>query len=127
MPIYKRYYLSSLPGLSWLADFYITHWLHYLFAAVLMGLAVYGLALLFLAFRKTRRPSISGMVRGILLAGIILTGILLVFYNLPGSSFSQGSVIILDLAHMLFAMAFLVAGLVSVIRRQPWTRPRSQR
>ena len=30
MPIYKRYYLSDIPGFGWLAEFFIIHYIHYL-------------------------------------------------------------------------------------------------
>ena len=29
MPIFKRYYIADIPGLGWLAKFYITHYIHY--------------------------------------------------------------------------------------------------
>ncbi len=127
MPIYKRYYVSSLPGLSWLADFYVTHWLHYLSAAVLMGLTMYAIAVFAFAYRKTQKPSISGFIRGLILVGLIVTGILLVINNLPGALFSQGSIIFLDLTHMALAMALLVAGLIAILRKSPWIVARSGR
>ena len=127
MPIYKRYYISSVPGLAWLADFYVTHWLHYLSAAALMGLALYAVTVFICAYGRTNRPSISGIVRGFILAGLIISGILLVINNLPGSFFSQGSIIFLDLAHMALALALLVAGLVALIRKSPWMVERVDR
>ncbi len=127
MPIYKRYYISSLPGLAWLADFYVTHWLHYLSAAVLMGLVTYAFVMFISSYHKTKKPSISGYIRGIILTGLILTGILLVINNLPGSFFSQGSIIFLDLAHMALAMVLLVAGFVALIRKSPWIVERFNR
>ena len=30
MPIFKRYYISDIPGMGWLAKFYVTHYIHYL-------------------------------------------------------------------------------------------------
>ena len=120
MPIYKRYYISSLPGLAWLADFYVTHWLHYLAAAVLMGLALYAITVYVFGYRRTKKPSISGFVRGFIITALILSGIPLVINNLPGSFFSQGAIIFLDLAHMALAMALLVTGLVAFIRKSPW-------
>jgi vacuolar-type H+-ATPase subunit I/STV1 len=127
MPIYKRYYVSSLPGLHWLADFYVTHWLHYLSAAVLMGLVVYTLVIFFFAYNRTKKISISGFVRGLIILCLIVTGILLVINNLPGSIFSQGAIIFLDIAHMALAMLFLFAGLVAIIRKSPWVVERVDR
>ncbi|MDJ0667751.1 MAG: hypothetical protein QNJ61_10750, partial [Desulfobacterales bacterium] len=39
MPIFKRYYIADLPGLGWLAQFYTTHYIHYLGAILLLGIA----------------------------------------------------------------------------------------
>jgi hypothetical protein len=127
MPIYKRYYISSLPGLAWLADFYVTHWLHYLAAAVLIALSLYAITVFVFGYRRTKKLSISGFVRGFILIGLILSGIPLVINNLPGSFFSQGAIIFLDLAHMALAMALLVAGLVTLTRKSPWIVERSDR
>ena len=30
MPIFKRYYIADIPGFGWLAQFYVTHYIHYL-------------------------------------------------------------------------------------------------
>ena len=32
MPVFKRYYIADIPGLGWLAQFFVTHYMHYLFA-----------------------------------------------------------------------------------------------
>jgi hypothetical protein len=29
MPIFKRYYIADIPGFGWLAQFYVTHYIHY--------------------------------------------------------------------------------------------------
>ena len=41
MPIFKRYYIADIPGLGWLAQFDVTHYIHYLFAIILIGLTSY--------------------------------------------------------------------------------------
>ncbi len=41
MPIFKRYYIADIPGLAWLADFYATHYIHYIGAVILFGFFVY--------------------------------------------------------------------------------------
>ena len=38
MPLYKRYYVSSIPGLGWTADYYITHNIHYIGAVILISI-----------------------------------------------------------------------------------------
>ena len=37
MPIYKRYYLSDIPGFGWLANFWTTRYVHYAGAALLLA------------------------------------------------------------------------------------------
>jgi len=41
MPIFKRYYIADIPGLGWLAQFYVTHIIHYAAASVLIALVLY--------------------------------------------------------------------------------------
>lgn len=41
MPIFKRYYIADVPGLGWLAQYYITHIVHYIAAAVLIWIFTY--------------------------------------------------------------------------------------
>ena len=41
MPIFKRYYIADIPGLGWLAKFYITHFIHYLGAILILALLAY--------------------------------------------------------------------------------------
>lgn len=41
MPIFARYHISDIPGLGWLADFYVTHAVHYIMAALLLALGAY--------------------------------------------------------------------------------------
>ena len=41
MPIFKRYYIADIPGLGWLAAYWVTHYIHYLGAALLLGIGAY--------------------------------------------------------------------------------------
>lgn len=41
MPVFKRYYIADIPGLGWLARFYITHAIHYITAAIFLGIIGY--------------------------------------------------------------------------------------
>ena len=43
MPLYKRYMLDLVPGLSWTSDFSVTLMIHYWAAALLMGAVAYHL------------------------------------------------------------------------------------
>lgn len=120
MPIFKRYYIADIPGLGWLAAFYVTHYLHYLFAIFLLALLGY-LVTTHLLAGKTRRPvSTSGYVRVLIMAGLIVSGLLLVFRNFPGYLFSPKMIIVLNICHMGLVVALLVAGLICIIFRKKW-------
>ena len=59
MPIFKRYYLADLPGLGWLDQFYVTHFIHYLFAPVFIGYITFAILDYFL----TRKSFIICILR----------------------------------------------------------------
>jgi len=41
MPIFKRYYIADIPGFGWLAQFFVTHYIHYLGAILILALVTY--------------------------------------------------------------------------------------
>lgn len=112
MPIFKRYYIADLPGLGWLADFYFTHKLHYLFAAILLGLLGQVLALWGTRWHRFVRVSTSGRVRIVLLGGLVLTGVLRMAKNQQGISFSPMFTMLVDWTHLGLA---LMLGVVAAI------------
>jgi len=121
MPVFKRYYIADVPGLGWLAQFYTTHYLHYLAAILLIAFITYMVVVYFALDRKGRKITKSGYVRGIALAGILVTGVLLVIRNLTGTRFSPGFIIFLDLTHLGLVMTFLMVALYSLIFKKRWT------
>ncbi|MDJ0818206.1 MAG: hypothetical protein QNJ58_18480 [Desulfobacterales bacterium] len=121
MPIYKRYYMSDIPGLGWLADFYITRNVHYLGAAVLLALLSYFLFDYFFLQRRRLKISQTGRLRIALLAGIVITGILFVVKNFPVHYFSHEIIIVLNLCHLGFVMAFLFVSLYCLVFKKRWT------
>lgn len=90
MPVFKRYYIADIPGLGWLAKFFVTHYMHYLFAILFLGITVFIITGYFLTNRKKIKITPSGYVRGIILFGLVITGSLLVIRNLAGSNFPPG-------------------------------------
>jgi hypothetical protein len=120
MPIYNRYYMSDIPGLGWLADFYITRNIHYLGAVVLLALASYVALGFILSKRRQARLSASGGVRAALLTAIVISGGLIVVKNFPYVHFSDGFIIVVNLVHITAVMAFLTANLVCVIGKKKW-------
>jgi hypothetical protein len=120
MPVFKRYYIADIPGLGWLAQFFVTHYMHYLFAILFLGITVFIITGYFLTNRKKIKITPSGYVRGIILFGLVITGSLLVIRNLAGSNFPPGLIIFLDLSHLRLVMVLLIAGLYCIIFKKKW-------
>jgi hypothetical protein len=120
MPVFKRYYIADIPGLGWLAQFYVTHIIHYSAAIVLIALVTYALFDFFFNGAGWKRISRSGYVKIGLLAGLCVTGVLMVVKNLPNSYFDHTTVIVLDLAHLGLCMILLCTSLYTLIRKKKW-------
>ena len=121
MPIFKRYYIADLPGLGWLAEFFITHYIHYLAAILLLAFTAYMIIDYLLSKRKSRHITVAGYVRSALLAGILVSGVFLVIRNLAGSNLSSEFIIFLNLCHLGLATAFLIVSLYCLVAKKQWT------
>lgn len=107
MPIFKRYYLADIPGLGWLAEFYVTHSLHYIFAAVFIAVIFYNaIVSLTLKFQTARIGKLK-FLKAFSILGLIITGGLMVFKNHEGAYLSHNIIIALDIGHLLCCMLFL--------------------
>ena len=120
MPVFKRYYITDIPGLGWLAQFFVTHYMHYLFAILLLGITAFIITGYFFTNRKKIKITLSGYTRGAVLFGLVITGSLLVIRNLAGSNFPPGLIIFLDLSHISLVMIFLLTGLYCLIFKKKW-------
>ncbi|MCP4372304.1 MAG: hypothetical protein GY797_29995 [Deltaproteobacteria bacterium] len=120
MPVFKRYYIADIPGLGWLAQFFVTHYMHYLFAILFLGITVFIITEYFLTNRKKIKITPSGYIRGAVLFGLVITGGLLVIRNLASSNLPSGLIIFLDLSHLGLVMIFLMAGLYCLVFRKKW-------
>jgi hypothetical protein len=122
MPIFKRYYIADIPGLGWLAKFYITHFIHYVGAILLLALLAYILLRYFLMDKNKQQITVTGYIRGGLLGGILITGIFLVLRNLKNIWLPPGFIIFLDVTHLGLVMSFLMVALYCHIFRKQWTK-----
>ena len=126
LPIMKRYYISDLPGLGWLAEFYTTHTVHYIGAALLLFIVVYA-AIVYLAVdRKGYQLTSLAMVRIVVVVGLVISGIFRVWKNLPDVVFSPGFILAIDLVHLGLAMVMVPVGLFALITRGRWLMERSR-
>ena len=116
MPIFKRYYISDIPGLGWLANFYITHLMHYIFAGIFIGLVVYSISNFIIFKTDFVRLTRDIVIKTIIFSGLILTGSLMVIKNFSGTPFPNGMIIALDISHLLFCMALIIFGLYQLIK-----------
>ena len=124
MPIFKRYYIADIPGLGWLADFYLTHDLHYLGAIFLLAFFAYLALDYLLSLRGRYRLTGPAAVRLMLISGILATGMVRVLKNLPDVSFSPGFTMFVDIAHLAFMMLLMVAGAVFLVMKKGWLAAR---
>jgi len=120
MPIFKRYYVSDIPGMGWSADFYLTHYIHYIGAIFLLGLLSYVIMDFILSGRKEFSLTYSAYVRIAMLGGIIITGIFRVLKNLPDVVFSPGFTLFIDISHLGFMMLYLLMAVVFLIMKSGW-------
>jgi hypothetical protein len=125
MPIFKRYYISDIPGLGWTAEFYITHYLHYLGAIILFFLFAYVIVVYFGLMRRSYALSSAAYVRIFLLAAIVVTGIFRVLKNLPDVVFSPGFTMFIDISHLSFMFPLMLIGIVSIITKKGWLMSRA--
>jgi len=111
MPIFKRYYIADIPGLGWLANFYLTHRLHYVLATIL--LFIFGIIVVRAVSQKIlAQISGFGWFKLGLWLGIIVTGMLRVIKNYPQYYLSPKTVVLIDIAHLGLVITL---GLVSLI------------
>jgi len=120
MPIFKRYYIADIPGLGWLARFYVTHYMHYVGAALLLFFIVYAASVYLLMLRRDFALTITAYLRIILLASIAATGIFRVLKNLPDVVFSPGFTMFIDISHLGFMMLLICTGAIAMTIKQPW-------
>ncbi len=126
MPIFKRYYIADLPGLGWLDQFYVTHFIHYLGAILLLGLAAHYAFLYLVDRRGELKITFYGWLQGGLWAGIVVTGALRVVKNYAGVTMSSGLIVFLDVLHLALVMAMMTIGVVGLCWRWRWLKIRDQ-
>ncbi|MGD9211026.1 MAG: FeS-binding protein [Desulfobacteraceae bacterium] len=122
MPIFKRYYLADLPGLGWLAKYFVTHTMHYIGAMVLLFMVVYCGILYLGLLRKRYRLTILAKVKIVFLVAIVITGIFRVLKNLPDVLFSPGFTMFIDITHLIFMMGYLLVALATFLSGTRWLK-----
>jgi hypothetical protein len=122
MPIFKRYYIADIPGLGWLAEFYVTHSMHYIAAILLIAFTIYIFIDFVMSGAGIKNISQSGYLKAMVLAGLIFSGIFMVVRNLPGFYFNHNLIIAMNLLHLMLCMALLAAGAYTLARKKSWLK-----
>jgi hypothetical protein len=120
MPVYKRYYISDIPGLDWLSQFYVTHMMHYIASAVLIALAVYVVISFILMGRG--RVTTSGYIKIFIIAGLIVSGIFMVIRNLSGIFLGHNLIIAFNLIHLALCMMLMAVSFYTLITKKSWIK-----
>lgn len=120
MPIFKRYYIADIPGLAWLANFYVTHYMHYVGAILLFALSAYCITAYLLVGKNRFRLTKAAYARIILLTAIGITGIFRVLKNFPDIVFSPNFTMFIDISHLVFMMVFLMATAAFALMKSGW-------
>ena len=120
MPIFKRYYIADIPGLAWLADFYATHYIHYIGAVVLFGFFAYAAVVYWGLIRRQFQLTGAAYIRIVLLALIAITGIFRVMKNLPDVVFSPLFTMVIDISHLAFMLFLMIVGILFIILKKGW-------
>ncbi len=119
MPIFKRYYVADMPGLGWLAEFYVTHLIHYGLAAVFLGVYTAWTIEHLLARSVMKKESkLGGMTWTSAISAMLLcsSGAVLVWKNFSGVFLPHGLIIVLNLVHLMAAVVFVTISAMLGIR-----------
>ncbi|WP_419785180.1 4Fe-4S ferredoxin [Pseudodesulfovibrio sp.] len=118
MPLAKRYALTEVPGLAWTGDFYLVHRLHYVCGAILLFLAAMVAINWLLEWRCRLSLTRMGTARVVVVAGLLVSGGLRVYRNLPGVTLPPEVILTIEWVHLTLAMVMGVLALVALIRKQ---------
>lgn len=117
MPLAKRYALTTVPGMAWTGDFFLVHKLHYLFAALLLFVVAVVVVNWFINWRGKLILTRLGLIRTVILTGIIVSGGLRVYRNFPDVTLHPDAVMAIEWVHLGLVMVMGVVALVALIRK----------
>jgi SAM-dependent MidA family methyltransferase len=116
MPLAKRYALTSVPGMAWTGDFFLVHKIHYVLGAALLFLAAM-VAANWLKSRKKLSLTRLGLARAVVLGGLLASGLLRVYRNLPGVTLHPTAILVIEWVHLVLVMVLGVLALIALIRK----------
>jgi hypothetical protein len=115
MPLAARYALTEVPGLAWTGDFFIVHRLHYVFAALLLFVAGLAAANWLLEWRDRLALTPLGAARAVILGGLLVSGGLRVYRNLPSVTLDPAIIVAVEWVHLVLAGALGAVALAALV------------
>jgi hypothetical protein len=117
MPLAKRYALTTVPGMVWTGDFFLVHKLHYVLGAALLFLV----ALVAVNWLKSWKDRLAltglGLARVAVVGGLVVSGLLRVYRNLPGVTLDPVWILTIEWTHLTLVMVLGVLALVALVRK----------
>jgi hypothetical protein len=127
MPIFKRYYIADIPGMAWTADYWFTHKMHYIGAAVLLFFIGLWAGKYLKKWKDDHSLTFLGTVKIFLYTGIIFTGAMRVAKNLDFWHWGPTTTMLADWLHLFFVVFLGMAGLYGIItKRKSYVRARDE-
>jgi len=117
MPLAKRYYLTELPGMAWTGDFFLVHKLHYMLAALLLFITALVVIHWVIDWHDSLRLTTLGRVRAGVLAGVVISGGLRVYRNMPDITLDPMVIVTIEWVHMTLATTLGVLALIALVRK----------
>ncbi len=117
MPLAKRYYITDIPGMAWTGDFFIVHKLHYVFAAMLLFLLGVVCMNWLLDWRDKLVLTPLGKARVAIVAGLVVSGALRVYRNLPDVTLDPDYVVAIEWVHFGLVMVLGGFALAALIKK----------
>lgn len=117
MPLAKRYAIVEIPGMAWTGDFYFVHKLHYALAALLLFVVGVVVVNWLLEWKDSLSLTRLGTARVAILGGIIVSGGLRVYRNLPDVSLHPAATMTIEWVHLSLVMVMGGFALAALIKK----------
>lgn len=117
MPLAQRYYLVDIPGMAWTGDFFVVHKLHYVFAALFLFLLGMVAVNWLLEWKDRLILTRLGAARVTIVAGLVVSGALRVYRNLPDVTLSPAAIVTIEWVHLGLVMVFGGVALIALIKK----------